>query len=163
MTSFAQQGYDLQPGKPQAVNGVEYGYEVRNEAEKNTNSGSSTRYQLTLYVTNRSGCTKYLWPRQTWLGETDQDVLAEFDCINATGQRFTEKSNKVRATSFSIPIRQTTRGADGKDITRTVTTKVGHILREGQTASAQMTVIVPQGQEPKLRVRVVEIIESFGY
>jgi hypothetical protein len=160
---FAQQTQDLAPGKALTLDGVEYGYDVRNETEKNTSSGNSSKYVLSLYVTNRSGCTKYLWPKQTWLGEADQDVLADFECTNATGQRFTERSNKVRATAFYIPVRQTNRGADGKEVTRTVRTKVGHILREGQSATAQMTVIVPTGQEPKIKVRIIEAVDSFGY
>jgi hypothetical protein len=160
---FSQQTQDLVAGKSLNIDGIEYGYDVRNETEKNTSSGSSSKYVLSLYVVNRSGCTKYLWPKQTLLGESDQNVLADFECINATGQRFTEKSQKVRAADFFIPVKQTTRGADGKDLTRTVRTKVGHILREGQSASAQMTVIVPNGQEPKIKVRIIEAEVPFGY
>jgi hypothetical protein len=155
--SFAQQSYDLEAGKPVTYNGIEYGFEIRNERKKDVKEESFNRFEITVFVTNRSGCTKLMFPRRTTFGYEDQNLLANFDCLNATGKRLTSKSGTVRATEFNTPYNTITKNAQGKDVTTTVSVKVGHVLRNGESRTDNFIVIVPDGEQPRMKVRVTTL------
>jgi hypothetical protein len=158
--AFSQASYEVEEGKPYVLNGVEYGYEIRNERKKEVKKEDYSRFEITAYITNKSGCTKIMLPRQTLLLGLDyQDVMAEFDCLNATGKRLTAKSAKVKARDFTAPYSYTTKGADGKDFKNNVTVKVGNMLRNGETITNNFIVILPDGERPKMKVRIIDIIE----
>lgn len=151
----AQPAYEVTEDQPAHYNGIEYGFSVRNESKKDVGSkGTFRRYELTAYVTNKSGCTKLFLPRQTPFGPKDQDLLAQFDCVNATGARLTSKNATVRARSFSVPYSTTSKNAQGKDVTTTVQVPAGHLLENGETVSQNIIVLVADGEEPRLKVRV---------
>ena len=157
---FSQASYTIEEGKPYVLNGIEYGYEIRNERKKELKKEEFARYEITAFVTNRSGCTKLMFPRQTLLLGLDyQDVMAEFDCLNATGKRLTSKSAKVKAREFTAPYTYTTKGTDGKDFKHNVTVKVGNMLRNGETVTNNFVVILPEGERPNMKVRIVENFE----
>lgn len=153
--AFAQPAYEITESEPAQYNGLEYGFSVRNESKKDVGSkGSFSRYELTVYVTNKSGCTKLFFPRQTPFGPRDQDLLAQFDCVNATGARLTAKNATVRARPFSVPYSTTSKNAQGKDVTTTVQVAAGHLLDNGETVSQNLIVLVPDGEQPRVKVRV---------
>jgi hypothetical protein len=154
--SIAQNAYDLEEGKPFVLNGIEYGISIKNEQKREFKNEPFTRFELRAYVTNKSGCSKLMLPNKSFLSTDYQDVVADFDCINATGKRLTAKTAKVRAKELTAPYRFTTKGTDGKDISNTVSVKVGHMLRNGETISNNFTVIVAEGQRPQMRVVVRE-------
>jgi hypothetical protein len=156
-SSFAQQSYDLEVGKPMTYNGIEYGFEIRNERKKDVKEESFNRFEITVFVTNRSGCTKLMFPRRTTFGYEDQNLLANFDCLNATGKRLTSKSGTVRASEFTAPYNTTTKDAAGKNVTSTVSVKVGHVIRNGETRTDNFIVIVPDGEQPRMKVRVITL------
>jgi hypothetical protein len=63
--SFAQSSVDVPPTEPVVMNGIEYGYTIRNQSKKEVGSkGQFGRFEVTLYVTNHSGCSRILMPRQ---------------------------------------------------------------------------------------------------
>jgi hypothetical protein len=156
---FGQAAYDLEEGRPAEVNGIEYGFEIRNERKKDVKDETYNRFEVTVYVTNKSGCTKLMFPRQTVFGTEYQELLAEFDCLNATGKRLTSKRGSVKAREFSAPYTTTVKGADGKDIKNTVSVRVGNMLRNGDTMTDNFIVIVPDGERPRMKVRVRELME----
>ncbi|WP_460984120.1 ABC transporter permease [Spirosoma fluminis] len=154
LSALAQTAYDITENEPAQFNGIEYGYAIRNEAKKEVGKNTFNRYELTVYVANKSGCTKLLFPRQTPFGLQPQDQLAQFDCLNATGARLTSKNSQVRAKPFYVPYSTTSKNAEGKAVTNTVQVQAGHMLANGETVSENIIVIVPDGEQPKLRVRV---------
>jgi hypothetical protein len=157
---FSQASYDVSEGKPFVLNGIEYGFDIRNERKKELKKEEFSRFEITAYIKNNSGCTKLMFPRQTLLLGLDyQDVMAEFDCLNATGKRLTAKSAKVRARDFTAPYSYTTKSADGKDFKNNVMVKVGNMLRNGETITNNFTVILPEGERPNIKVRIIETVE----
>jgi len=154
---FGQQAYDVEPGKPTQLNGIDYGFEIRNERRVDISGESFMRYELTIYATNKSSCTKIMLPKQALLGQDDQNELANFDCLNATGKRLTSKNGKVMARPFVVPYRQRVKNAEGKEIVTTTNLQAGHMLRNGETVNNSFIVIVPSGEKPVMKVRIVEI------
>ena len=150
---------DLEEKKPVTIDGVEYGYIIKNGQTKTAKGEEYGRFEITLYATNKSGCTKLMFPNQRLLGLDYQDVMAEFDCLNATGKRLTSKSAKVKAREFNTPYTYTTRGTDGKDFKHNVTVKVGNMLKNGETIYNNFIVILPEGERPNMKVRIIEIVE----
>ncbi|MCY7352981.1 MAG: ABC transporter permease [Cytophagaceae bacterium] len=160
-TCFAQQSFELAEDRPAALNGVEYGFAIRNERNRAVKDETFSRYEVTVYATNKSGCNKIMFPRQTTFGTQDQNLLAEFDCTNATGKRMTSKNGSIKAQPFTVPYRQTMKNAEGKDITTTTDVQAGHMLRNGETISMEFIVLIPEGERPRMKVRVREIQETF--
>ena len=157
---YSQNSYDLEEGKPFVMNGIEYGYEIRNESKKGIKKEEFNKFEVRAFVTNKSGCTKLMFPRQTLLLGLDyQDVMAEFDCINATGKRLTLKSAKVKAREFNAPYVYTSKDANGKDFRNNVQVKVGNMLKNGETIYNNFTVILQDGERPIMRVRIIETVE----
>lgn len=156
-SAHAQQSADVPPDEPVVLNGLEYGYTVRNESKKEIGKGIYSRYEVNLYVTNRSGCTKIMMPRQTFTGLQYQDLLAEFDCVNATGMRLTSKSGSLKASEFFVPYSTNTKGPDGKLVTTSVQVRVGNVLRNGETVTSSLIFIVPEGERPAVRVRMQQL------
>ncbi|GAB3800990.1 hypothetical protein GCM10028819_27370 [Spirosoma humi] len=154
---FGQQAHDVEPGKPAQLNGIDYGFEIRNERRIDISGESFMRYELTIYATNKSNCTKIMLPKQALLGQDDQNELANFDCLNATGKRLTSKNGKVMARPFVVPYRQRVKNAEGKEIVTTTNIQAGHMLRNGETVNNSFIVIVPNGERPVMKVRILEI------
>lgn len=160
--AVAQASYEIGPGQPAVLNGIEYGVEILNERTKEVKSEEYNRLEIGIYVTNKSGCTKLIFPRQTLFGSgTNPDLLANFDCLNATGKRMTSKGGSLSARPFTVPYRQTVKGTDGKDVITTTNVQAGYMLRNGESVSNKLIVIVPAGEQPRLKVRIQEIVDSF--
>lgn len=158
--TLAQTAYDIAENQPTSLNGVEYGFTVRNERKKDVgDKGTFERYEITIYATNKSGCTKLFFPKQTIFGQQNTDLLAQFDCLNATGARFTSKSGNVRAQPFYVPYTTSTKTADGKTVNNTIQVQAGYWLRNGETVSSELVLIVPDGEAPRLKVRVQEFTD----
>lgn len=156
---FAQQANDVTPDQPVVLNGIEYGFAIRNERKIDISGEPYMRYELSVYVSNKSNCTKLMMPKQTLLGQDDQNLLATFDCLNATGKRLTSKGGRVLAQPFTVPYQQRVKNADGKEVNTTTYVQAGNILRNGETVSNSFIVIVPDGEQPNMKVRIKEIID----
>ncbi|QMW03302.1 ABC transporter permease [Spirosoma foliorum] len=154
---WAQQAYDVQPGKPAQLNGIDYGFEISNERQIEIGKENFMRYEVSVYATNRSTCTKIIFPRQTFLSTDAPNLLATFDCLNATGKRLTSKSETVVARPFTIPYQQKIKNSDGKEVTSTTNIQAGFMLRNGETVSNSFIAIVPDGERPVMKVRIKDI------
>ena len=56
ITTFSQQVVNLDENTPYSYNGLEYGFYISNESSKEVKGEDYYRYELNLYVTNKSGC-----------------------------------------------------------------------------------------------------------
>ncbi len=158
--AFAQSSVDVPPTEPVVMNGIEYGYTIRNQSKKEVGSkGQFGRFEVTLYVTNRSGCSRILMPRQSFTGLQYQDLLADFDCLNATGMRLTSKTGSLRAKEFYVPYTTGLKGPDGKTVTSTVQVRVGNMVRNGESITENVIFIVPDGEQPQVKVRMAELMD----
>jgi hypothetical protein len=133
----------LEENKPLVENGVEFGYIIKNEQLKTAKGEEYSRYELSLYVANKSGCTK-LYANRTGIGFSDNaNLIATFNCINANGKRFTSKSGTLRVKDFFV---QTKRTVEGKEISELA--KAGFIFRNGETINYNIIVLLPKGERP---------------
>jgi hypothetical protein len=154
---FSQQVADLEENIPYPYNGLEYGFYISNESSKEVKGEDYQRYELNLYVTNKSGCLKLIPFRSGWntdnSSSADEMKIAEFNCVNATGKRLTAKKGVVSAkpwyTNVKIPDEQ------AKDKYRVVNAEVGYAIRNGQTITTKIIVIVPKDEKPKMNCRII--------
>lgn len=157
-SAFAQNTIDIKEEQPTINNGIEYGYTIRNERSKEVGKEEYERFEITAYATNKSGCNQFYLKNDTFslFGIThDPSTVAIFDCLNATGKRLTSKSSTVKARPFYVPYRQTTKNADGKSVTSTTQVQGGYLFRNGETISDNFIVIVPQGERPVFKCRMI--------
>jgi hypothetical protein len=156
---FAQNAITLTENQSSNYEGLECGYNIRNEQLKEISKENYARFELTVYITNQSSCPKIVLLNDTFRnssgGITDPSVFAFFDCLNATGKRLTSKSGSVRANQFFVPTRVTEKNAEGKDVTRTVRVQAGYILRQGESITDSFIVILPEGERPRMQCRIV--------
>mgnify|MGYP001770783391 CR=1 FL=1 len=154
VTDFCQV-VDLQENTPYTYNGLEYGYYITNERSKEVKGDGYERYELNLYVTNKSGCIKII-PLKTGIGQGSNDddeiVIAEFNCRNATGKRLSSKSGKVNAKPWHTQVKLYDEPTSKYKM---VNAQVGYAIKNGQTYSNRIIVIVPKGERPKITCRVV--------
>ncbi|SFF29800.1 ABC transporter permease [Thermoflexibacter ruber] len=156
---LAQQAVSIEENQPANYDGLVCGFNIRNERVMEIGKENFNRFEVTVYITNQSGCPKIVLLNDTFRNSfgilNDPAIFAIFDCQNATGKRLTSKSASVRANQFFIPVRIPERGADGKETIRTVNTHAGFILRNGETIAENMIIIVPEGERPRMQARVV--------
>lgn len=155
--ALCQQVVDLEENVPYSNNGMEYGFYISNESSKEVKGEDYSRYELNLYVTNKSGCLKLIPFRSGWnpnnSSSSDEMQIAEFNCVNATGKRLTVKKATVAAkpwySNVKIPDEQ------AKDKYRMVNAEVGYAIRNGQTVTKKIIVIVPKDEKPKMNCQIM--------
>jgi hypothetical protein len=84
-------------------------------------------------------------------------MIAEFNCTNATGKRLTSKKGIVSAKPWYTGVRVPDETA--KDKYKTINAQVGYALRNGQTTTTSIIVIVPKGERPKINCRIIYLPE----
>lgn len=139
---------ELSEKKPVTFNGIEYGYIVKNEQTKAAKGEEYSRFEITLYAANKSGCTRLFANNTSLLYSESNNVLATFDCTNANGKRLTAKSGTVKARDFYVSTKVKPDGKDSKEVTQSV--KIGYIFRNGETLRTNIIVLVPLGEKPVL-------------
>ena len=142
LVGLAQQT-NIDENKPVVVNGIEYGYTIRNEQTKSAKGEEYGRFELTLYATNQSGCTKLYSDRNSFLSGDALNLIASFNCTNANGKRLTAKSGTVKARDFYVNAKV---NENGKEVSQSV--KAGYIFRNGETIKNNIIVLVPKGERP---------------
>jgi hypothetical protein len=160
ITLYGQEVVNLEEGKPSVLSGLEYGYYIGNESSKEVKGEDYERYEINLTVTNNSGCLKLIPFKAGWSGSTtseDDIMIAEFNCTNATGKRLTSKKGAVSAKPWYSNVRIPDESA--RDKYKTVNAQLGYALRNGQTATSRIIVIVPKGERPKINCRVIYLPE----
>ena len=145
---------DLEEKKSVMNNGMEYGYIIKNEQVKTTKGEEYGRFEITLYISNKSGCTKIYADKSNFLSSESPNLLATFNCNNANGKRLTSKTGTVKARDFYIPVKLT---ENGKEITQTV--KAGYVFRNGETLKANIIVLVPKEARPVIQCTVNSLSE----
>jgi len=151
--SFAQIT-DIEEKKPQTIDGIEYGYYIKNEQTKNVKDEEYGRFEITLYASNKTGCTKIYAERVNVLSSESSNLLAAFNCSNANGKRLTAKSGTVKARDFYINAKVQ---ENGKETTKAV--KAGYIFRNGETLKTNIIVLVPKGERPVIQCTVNNLPE----
>lgn len=150
---LSAQNFDLEEKKPVTENGFEYGYNIKNEQVKEAKGEEYSRFELTFYITNNSGCTK-LYEQRNGGFDSDPNLLAIFNCNNANGKRFTSKSGKIVAKDFYLTVK---RKVNDKETSETV--KAGFIFRSGETLRSNIIVLIPKGERPVIQCSVNNPVE----
>lgn len=146
---------ELEEKKPQTLNGTEFGYYIRNEQEKTVKDEEYSRFEITFYAVNKSGCSKIFLDRGNILSSSGaSSMLASFSCVNANGKRFTSKGGTVKVKEFYVNVKVR---ENDKDVTRSA--KAGYIFRNGETISSNIIVLVPKGERPKVQCMVNNLTE----
>lgn len=145
---------DLEEKKPAIIYEIEYGYFIKNEQVKNVKDEEYSRFEITLYATNKSGCTKLYAEKVSILSSETPNLIVSFNCTNANGKRLTAKSGTVKARDFYVNAKVQ---ENGKEVTRTV--KAGYIFRNGETLKNNIIVLVPKGERPVIQCTVNNLPE----
>jgi hypothetical protein len=145
---------DLEEKKPETIDGIEYGYFIKNEQVKNVKDEEYSRFEITLYATNKSGCTKLYAEKVSILSSETPNLIVSFNCTNANGKRLTAKSGTVKARDFYVNAKVQ---ENGKEVTRTV--KAGYIFRNSETLKNNIIVLVPKGERPVIQCTVNNLPE----
>jgi hypothetical protein len=154
--SFAQaQAYDVTESSPVTINGLTMGYNIKNAEEKEVGSkGDFSRYSIEFYVTNSSPDPKILLYREGWNNNgVPNDQLAQFNCLNATGARFTSKFAIISAAPCSVMALVDDKDCTGKVIQNKRFVQIGSWIRAGQTITTSAIVIVPLHDRPAMQVQ----------
>ena len=156
-TSFSQQIVDLEENAPYSYNGFEYGFYISNERSKEVKGDDFERYEVNLYITNKSGCNKLIPFKNSSSKPEEEIVVGEFNCKNATGKRFTAKTGKVNAKAWYSQVKLYDETQSSKY--RFVNAMVGYAIRNGETLTNKIIVIVPKGEKPKMSCRAIYLPE----
>jgi hypothetical protein len=141
--TLSAQTADLEEKKPATFDGIEYGYIIKNEQTKSAKGEEYGRFEITLYITNKSGCTRLFGEGSAAISKDAANLLATFYCTNANGKRLTSKSVSVKARDFNVAVK--VKEGD-KEFNRQV--KAGYIFRNGETIRSSMIVLVPLNEKP---------------
>ena len=152
-TAFCQIA-DLTEKKPVTYDGIEYGYLIKNEQTKTAKGEEYSRFEITLFATNKSGCTKLYAQRTSYRTDDYPNLLATFNCSNANGKRLTAKSGTVKARDFYVPVKIK---ENGKEVTQNV--QAGYMFRNGETIKTNIIVLVPKDEKPVLQCSVNNLQE----
>lgn len=143
LTTASAQYADLGEKKPALIDGVEYGYIIKNEQTKTAKGEEYARFEITLYATNKSGCTKLYAERTAIYSYDDPALLATYNCTNANGKRLTAKTGTVKAREFNVNVKVK---EDGKEVNRLA--RAGYMFRNGETLRTNIIVLVPLNERP---------------
>ncbi len=141
---------DLGENAPATENGIEYGYLIRNEQVKASKGEEYSRFEITLYMTNKSGCTKLYADRKSFTtnGESP-NLLATYLVNNANGKRLTAKSGTIKARDFYVNVK-----VKENDKEESKSVKAGFIFRNGETLKSNIIVLVPKDDRPSIQCSV---------
>jgi hypothetical protein len=154
--TLAQQSKSITEDSPFSMDGMEYGYSIKNANVREVSNKDFSRYEVTLYATNKSECSRIvLFGQSMNQFESDISTLARFDCVNATGARLTSKSGDVNAKPMFVNARVSTRDEKGRSITENQKVQVGYFVGAGETVEQSVIFIVPLNSKPDVRVRIV--------
>jgi hypothetical protein len=154
--AFAQAANTVTEEKLYTADGIEYGYTIRNVSKKEIGSKDFSRYEVTLYATNKDDCSRVILFNQGLVKEeSEMSKLARYDCINATGARLTAKSGTTAAKAMYVTARVATKDAAGKTVTENQKVQIGYYLGAGATVEDNVIFIVPFNEKPDVKVRVI--------
>lgn len=151
---FAMQAQviSLEEGKPAIINGISYGYLISNEQVKSAGGEEYSRFEVTLYATNQSGCIRlYADGAERPLSAPAANIFATFQCVNANGKRLTAKQGTVKLRDLYLSVRT------GAGVRQSV--KAGYIFSDGETIKATIIVLVPDNERPQFNCTLSNPVE----
>jgi hypothetical protein len=148
------QSFEINENKPVEKNGFEYGWIIKNEQLKTAGGEEYSRYELSLYVANKSGCSKIYADPVKVFSYDEHNILATFNCVNANGKRFTSKSGAIKAKDFYIAVKRT---INKKDTVENI--KAGYIFRNGEMFATNIIILVPKGERPVIKCTAGKLYE----
>ncbi|MBE7171110.1 MAG: ABC transporter permease [Williamsia sp.] len=157
----AQQSKPITEEDPLEVDGIEYGFAIRNASTREVGNKDFSRYEVTFYATNKSQCSRVILFGQSMSPfESDVKLLAKFDCINATGARLTSKSGEVSAKPMFVNAKVNTKDDKGKSFVEMQKVQIGFYVGIGETIEQNVILIVPLNSKPDVRVRVLNSVST---
>jgi hypothetical protein len=150
LSTMAQKVVELTENTPVTENDLEYGFFITNEKNKSVKGEDYDRFELELYVNNKSSCIKIFPFKTNNLGQIDDNasyILADFTVQNATGKRLTSKSGKVEAQPWYTMVKANNQATVTQGM-------VGYAIKIGQSLTKKIIVIVPKGERPKINCKM---------
>ena len=152
---FAQQLFTVSESSPAVAEGLQFGYTIVNEKEKEVgDKGNFSRFSLNFFITNTAADAKMLLykPGFNLLGNDVSPTLVQFKCLNATGARLTSKEVLLQAKACTIMASVEDKDcASGKTTQNKRMVQVGYWIKPGETISARTIVIVPLNERPDVK------------
>jgi hypothetical protein len=149
--SVAQPYFPVTDSAPAVVNGLQAGYTITGESEKEVGKkGNFSRYKLKFYITNTTNQPVILSSAQN--PNQAGPPLVRFTCLNATGARFTSKECTLAASPQNTETWEDGRDAHGNAIRIRRVVNHGFGIRPGETISTtnNIIMIVPLDQRPEI-------------
>ena len=172
---FAQQLFSVTDSSPATAEGLQFGYNIVNEKEKEVgDKGNFSRFSLNFFITNTGAEAKMLLykPGFNLLGNDVSPTLVQFKCLNATGARLTSKEVLLQAKACTIMASVEDKDcASGKTMQNKRMVQVGYWIKPGETISARTIVIVPLNERPDVKATLYSqgaflgsaVVQGFGY
>ena len=152
---WAQSIMPVTDKEPATFASITMGYTIKStEVKAVSDKGNFSRYSIRFYVTNNSPEAKIMLYKQGWnvLGNVS-DKLAQFNCLNATGARFTSKEATINATECNVlaDVDDQVAGTN-KTVKNRRFVQIGYWIKPGQTISTDAIMICPLNELPKMEV-----------
>jgi hypothetical protein len=151
----AQPSYLVTDSAPALVNGLQAGYIITGESEKEVGKkGNFSRYKIKFYITNTTN-RPIMLPAGQWGGQpagNSTPMLVRFACLNATGARLTSKECTITASPYSKDEWVDSKDPHGNAIRIRKVLNLGYGIGPGATISTtnNIIMIVPLDQPPKV-------------
>lgn len=158
-TMYAQASYSVSDSLPIIQNGLQIGYNITNQSEKEVGSkGNFSRYVIVFYVTNTTGEAKIILHKPGWnlLNSDVSANIVQFDCINATGARLTAKTATIAAKQCNIiaSVEDKDCSNNNKTVHNQRPVDIGYWIQPGETISNKQIMIVPLNERPNMRATI---------
>ena len=154
----AQNSYSITEQSPALAAGLEMGFHIKNEKEKDVgNQGPFSRYAVQFYITNTTAEAKLLMRKQgfTILNDPSPE-LVRFDITNATGARLTSKRVSLQASPCNVMAVVEDKDCNSnKTVQNKRIVNVGYWIRPGETVRADVIVIVPFNEQPNVQATLL--------
>lgn len=162
--AFCQQAFPVTDSLPYETNGLRMGFTIKGASEKEVgDKGNFSRYSIKFYVTNISDEAKIILYKQGFTFSKDPSLLAQFNCLNATGARFTTKESLLQASDCSVVANVDDKDcSSGKTVQNKRLVQIGYWIKAGETISNSGIVIVPLNEKPNMTVTPLYKISQFG-
>lgn len=146
------QNSDLIENERYIESNLEFWFTVDNEQQKEKYS----RYEVTINCRYVGSCS-YFRPLRTDRYNVIQrdNKLATFNCINATGQRLTNKHADLFMPEITVPFSRSYKDCEsGKYKTEILMVPAGFMIEPGAAFSRREIFIVPLGERPRIQANV---------
>ena len=150
----AQQSFTVADSVPVTVDGLSFGFHIKSSREKEVgNKGEFSRYSVQFYVTNISPEAKISLYKQGWQLLNDiSPAIVQFDCLNATGARFTSKGTTLSEQPCTVLAQVDDKECNSDKVTKNKRfVQIGYWIKPGETISSSSILIVPLNELPNVR------------